>query len=155
MKTYILTFAVLLSLGACQEEETVAPVKDPFIGSWFYSDSYVDVDLSVSFDASALNGEYQLRNINIKYSDKVPDTGVRYSFQIFDKFADNRGFGKIQLFGSWSTPTGDKGIIITFYYNNIYQKGGATQYVMSVDEVQIYYNGFEPIELQDQEVARI
>lgn len=151
MKKYLLI--ILAALGACQDENPQPAEPDPFIGSWHYIDSYANVELEISFDViSSKDGEYVVKNVRVKYEDVPEDAALE--METHDKFADNDGFGKIQIHGGWSFPTHDDWIFITLYYNSIYKK--SLSYVMDADEVRItMMNSGDPIILKDQVFTRI
>jgi hypothetical protein len=151
MKTYILPFAVLLVLGACKEEETVVPVKDPFIGSWYMEDS----DIKISFDVATFNNEYQVRNIIFRYSD-IPE-GVDFTMDLYDQFADNGGFGRIRIIGGWTVSPCEsmfceKWAGVNLWYASIVPIGA--RYEMKVQKIQIDMINRETVELYDRVLIR-
>lgn len=160
MKRYIISALFLVALGACQVEDDPAPNVDPFIGSWHYADSYSNLDLEVNFLAYKTNGEYEFRNISIEYSEIPSTETLTYKVELSDPFADNDGFGRIRIIGSWTTtcPNGlecDKWIFVDFNYAKIFKEGGNTSYAMSVQNVTVYMINKDDVMLEDQEMKRI
>ncbi len=157
MKKYLIVF--LAALCACQDKNNPAPAVDPFIGTWHYTDSYSNLDLEVNFLAYKTDGEYGFRNVSIEYSEIPSTENLTYKIELSDPFADNEGFGRIRIIGSWTTtcPNGlecDKWIFVDFNYAKIYQEGGNTSYTMSVQNVTVYMINKDDVILEDQEMKR-
>lgn len=151
MKNYI-AILILTSIIGCSEdkEPTPATQQDPFIGTWEYTDSYADINLSSGFTVNKTKEGYAFSGISIKYSEIPPsEVLLTYKIETFHQFTSG-GFGTIKIFGSNDT----KWITLILTYNTIYQKGGSTQYVMSVKDLEINMTNRNPILLKNQTFTR-
>jgi hypothetical protein len=138
MKTYILTFAVLLVL-ACQEEEVV-PVKDPFVGSWRLENTAMG--LNVSFD---ITDALIFQNIIVEYPEITETLDCRG--ETYYRFAVNAGYEQIKILCS-----GDQvWLTLIMDHNRIHLK---EPNLLKVYRLTIDMDGREPVELQDQEFVR-
>ena len=145
MKTYLLSFVLLLSLFSCKEKENdPKPVTpDPFIGSWYYS--HPSLGLEVTFNVAEQGGEFVATNINIKYSE-IPKGQVldNNELAVFDQFEKGDGFGMIKV----SAGNDLTWVFLSLIYNTIYQAGGKTE--MIVHELRLDMINRATIVLDDQ-----
>lgn len=156
MKRYIIPILILTALGACHGDDDPQPVaQDPFIGSWQYIDSYINLDIQVNFTAYKSIEGYKFRDVSIQYSEIPTTETLTYNVELSDPFAANEGFGRIRIIGSWTTTClngmeCDKWIFVDFNYNKIMNAGSA----MSVQNVNISMINKEEVLLENQEIAR-
>jgi hypothetical protein len=135
MKTYILTFAVLLTLGACQEDD-LKPV-DHFPGSYYLSSP--DVPIEISFDVVREGGSYNYYNRLVKHPAIPVEHQDNNNMITYDKFENGNGFGRIEI-----TSRGHFYYKVTLIYNRFTENG------MMVYDVQIDIPSEPFIVLNDQ-----
>lgn len=148
MKAFALILFISLAFISCKDDEvTPVIIPDLFVGSWTYHNSALELD--VAFNVSKVNGEYSFSNIIIEYPEIPLNADYSLAVEVYDKFADGDGFGRIRIRGGDDTSW----IFINLFYNNIVNGGSkSTIYVMNM---QIDMINREAIELENQVFTKL
>ena len=154
MKRYITPLLILAALGACRSDDDPQPAADPFLGSWTYEST--GLDLKTSFTVHTFESEYQFSNISIEYSEIPATEKLSYRMEVSDPFTDHGGFGRIRLTASWTTTCAngmecDKWIFVDFNYSKMMTSGTT----ISVQNVDVYMINRDEIIIEDQKITRL